>query len=68
MAPGQDRGPSGYVLKAAGGIDRGETIAAIENVPEGLTHAGEWVLNSRERKLYLWPLGEKPGDEILRRP
>ena len=57
---------SGYVLKAmGGGIDRGETIAAIENVPEALTHAGEWVLNSKEGKLYLWPLGEKPGDEIF---
>ena len=57
---------SGYVLKAmGGGIDRGETIAAIENVPEALTYAGEWVLNSKEKKLYLWPLGEKPGDEIF---
>ena len=56
---------SGYVLKATGGIDRGETTAAIENVPEGLTYPGEWVLNSKEKKLYLWPVGDEPGDEIF---
>ena len=57
---------SGYVLKATGGfVDTGETIASIENVPEGLTYPGEWVLNSREKKLYLWPVGDEPGDEIF---
>ena len=57
---------SGYVLKATGGfVDTGETIASIENVPEGLTYPGEWVLNSKEKKLYLWPVGDEPGDEIF---
>ena len=57
---------SGYVLKATGGfVDTGETIASIENVPEGLTYPGEWVLNSREKKLYLWPVGDVPGDDIF---
>ena len=57
---------SGYVLKATGGfVNTGETIASIENVPEGLTYPGEWVLNSREKKLYLWPVGDEPGDEIF---
>jgi len=33
----------------------------IENVLEILDQPGEWVLNTRERKLYLWPRhGEKP--------
>ena len=60
---------SGYVLKAmGGGIDRGETIAAIENVPEGLTHAGEWVLNSKENNSTSGPWARNPATRSLRRP
>jgi hypothetical protein len=36
----------------------------VENVPEGLDSPGRWVLDTRQRKLYLWPLGDEPGDEI----
>ena len=37
----------------------------IENVLEGLDEPGEWVLNTREGRLYLWPRGETPGDNIF---
>jgi hypothetical protein len=32
----------------------------VENVLEELDEPGEWVLNTKERKLYLWPRGESP--------
>ncbi|HEX5223146.1 MAG TPA: right-handed parallel beta-helix repeat-containing protein [Verrucomicrobiae bacterium] len=32
----------------------------VENVLPALDEPGEWVLNTQERKLYLWPRGEKP--------
>jgi hypothetical protein len=37
----------------------------IENVLEGLDSPGEWVLNTQEGKLYLWPLGDEPGETIF---
>jgi hypothetical protein len=36
----------------------------VENVLEALDEPGEWVLNTRERRLYLWPRGAEPGDAI----
>jgi hypothetical protein len=38
--------------------------AWIENVLEALDRPGAWVLNTRERKLYLWPLDDEPGSDI----
>ncbi len=32
----------------------------VENVLEELDEPGEWVLNTKQRKLYLWPRGESP--------
>ena len=32
----------------------------VENVLEELDQPGEWVLNSKEGKVYLWPRGESP--------
>lgn len=37
----------------------------VENVLEALDEPGEWVLNMRERKLYLWPKKDRPGSEIV---
>jgi hypothetical protein len=34
--------------------------AWVENVLEALDQPGEWVLNMRTRKLYLWPRGDRP--------
>ena len=36
----------------------------VENVFEGLTQPGAWVLDSTEGKIYLWPLGDEPGETI----
>jgi hypothetical protein len=38
--------------------------AWVENVPEALDQPGEWVLNTREGRLYLWPKGDSPGENI----
>jgi len=37
----------------------------VENVLEALDSPGEWVLNTREGKLYLWPENGRPGDNIV---
>ncbi|MBM3334444.1 right-handed parallel beta-helix repeat-containing protein, partial [Candidatus Sumerlaeota bacterium] len=39
--------------------------AWIENVLEVLDEPGEWVLDSQAAKLYLWPEGERPPDDIV---
>lgn len=37
----------------------------VENVPEALDEPGEWVLDTTQRKLYLWPKGDRPSDSIV---
>lgn len=37
----------------------------IENDFQYLDEPGEWVYDSHENKLYLWPLQEKPSEEIV---
>ncbi len=37
----------------------------VENVLEALDQPGEWVLNTSTGKLYLWPIGDTPGNKIL---
>lgn len=37
----------------------------VENVLEALDQPGEWVLNTQEGKLYLWPTGDSPSDDIV---
>jgi len=41
-----------------------ETVS-IENVLAVLDEPGEWVLDSRAAKLYLWPEREPPGDDLM---
>jgi len=36
----------------------------VENVLEALDEPGEWVLDTHKGKLYLWPKGNEPGDQI----
>jgi len=38
--------------------------AWVENVLEALDEPGEWVLNTHEGRLYLWPRGDMPGETI----
>ncbi|HVU32198.1 MAG TPA: hypothetical protein VHE61_02105 [Opitutaceae bacterium] len=37
----------------------------VENVMEALDEPGEWVLNTHEGRLYLWPRGPQPDGQIL---
>ncbi|MFC1676366.1 right-handed parallel beta-helix repeat-containing protein [Planctomycetota bacterium] len=37
----------------------------VENVLEALDEPGEWVVNTQTRKIYLWPTGDKPSDNIV---
>ncbi|WP_282136704.1 right-handed parallel beta-helix repeat-containing protein [Seonamhaeicola maritimus] len=53
-----------YPLKVNRRLSEGNA-AWIENVLEGLDSPGEWVLNTKEKRLYLWPVGDKPSDEIF---
>ncbi len=46
-------------------IDTIREACWVENVFEGLDSAGKWVLDSKERKLYLWPTKNSPGDGLV---
>ena len=39
--------------------------AWVENVLEVLDQPGEWAVNLKERKVYLWPRGAEPGENIV---
>ena len=58
----------GRLLRVTGSrswdVREGEPAIWVENVLEALDGPGQWVLNTREKKLYLWPLGDEPGDAI----
>jgi len=45
-------------------VREGEPAIWVENVLEALDAPGRWVLDTKNRKLYLWPLGDEPGDRI----
>ena len=36
----------------------------VENILEVLDEPGEWVFSQSERKLYLWPTGDRPSEAI----
>ena len=55
--------PATYSLGRNGMRDR--NTAWVENVLEVLDEPGEWVLDSREAKLYLRPRGDRPSDGIV---
>ena len=39
--------------------------AWVENMIDFLDEPGEWVVNTQERKVYLWPKGDAPSDNIV---
>ena len=39
--------------------------AWVENMIDFLDEPGEWVVNTQERKIYLWPLRDEPGEHIV---
>lgn len=60
--------PYGRLLEISGartwGVREGEPAIWVENVLEALDRPGEWVVDSVAGKVYLWPHGDKPGDNI----
>jgi parallel beta-helix repeat protein len=57
--------PATYPIKSWPEEDGLAPSAWVENVLEALDEPGEWVLNTQQGKLYLWPHGEKPSDNIV---
>jgi hypothetical protein len=55
--------PGTYPLGQNGMTDR--PTAWIENVLEELDEPGEWVLDAKAGRLYLWPTGSRPGGDIV---
>ena len=47
------------------GVQEGEQAIWVENVLEAMENPGDWVLNTKEGKIYLWPTGDSPGDDIV---
>ncbi len=39
----------------------------VENILEALDQPGEWVCDAAQRKIYLWPKGDRPGETSSRR-
>jgi parallel beta-helix repeat protein len=37
----------------------------VENVLEALDEPGEWVLNTQQGRLYIWPEEDMPGEDIV---
>ncbi|MHC4503627.1 MAG: right-handed parallel beta-helix repeat-containing protein [Planctomycetota bacterium] len=56
--------PGTYALRRPGQYKEGGISAWVRNVIEALDSPGEWVVNTREGKVYLWPTGESPGENI----
>ena len=54
--------PGTYPLGKNGMADR--EAAWVENVLEVLDEPGEWVLDVEKARLYLWPEGRRPADDI----
>lgn len=42
-----------------------EEHAWIENSIEGMTEPGSWCINSKLGKVYYWPKGGEPGDQVM---
>jgi hypothetical protein len=52
-----------YWLGALGGkTHKGNPCCWVENVIDFIDTPGEWALNTKQGKLYLWPKSGKPGD------
>jgi hypothetical protein len=56
--------PGTYALRRFTGVRPGGISAWVRNVLEALDEPGEWVVDTRARKVYLWPTGDEPGGAI----
>lgn len=58
--------PGTYDLRTRGGWQIIDFLCCVENVPEGMREPGNWMVNTQEGRLYLWPRGQEP--EEIRAP
>ncbi|MDP6543183.1 MAG: right-handed parallel beta-helix repeat-containing protein [Phycisphaerae bacterium] len=56
--------PGTYALNRCVHVRPGGISAWVENVLEALNEPGQWVVNTREGRIYLRPTGDRPGDKI----
>lgn len=54
-----------YALGKPSYVHLPDGCAWIENAPEVLDQPGEWVFDAKNRRVYLWPAGEKPSADIV---
>jgi hypothetical protein len=57
--------PASYALGAQKKRARWPETAWIENAPEDLNEPGRWTANAWTRKIYLWPKGERPSENLI---
>ena len=51
-----------YITRLSGSGDDANPNLQVLNAIDYLDEPGEWVLNSKERKIYYWPLENEPGN------
>ncbi len=42
-----------------------DETAWVENMPDFLDGSGEWIVDTKTRKIYLWPSGAMPSENII---
>ena len=57
--------PASYPLRATWPATSTEPCLWVENAIDYLDEPGEWVVNTRTRKIYYWPMEDKPGEDIF---
>jgi len=63
----EEKGEAWTVLEANAppAAKKSHTKPWVENVIDHLDTPGQWVLNTKERKIYYWPKEGKPSDNIV---
>ncbi|MFA6133165.1 MAG: right-handed parallel beta-helix repeat-containing protein [Phycisphaerae bacterium] len=51
--------------RSMGRVKYMDKTAWVENILEAVKQPGDWVVNAAERKVYLWPKGDQPSDDIV---
>ncbi|MBT3199317.1 MAG: right-handed parallel beta-helix repeat-containing protein [Phycisphaerales bacterium] len=57
--------PGTYALNRCVHVRPGGISAWVENTLDALDKPGEWSVNTREGKIYLWPTGDRPSEKIM---
>jgi len=57
--------PASYPLRGTWPVSSTEPCLWVENAIDYLDEPGEWVVNTKTKKIYYWPIGDKPGEDIV---